>query len=135
MVIASDDHCPPHVHAGHKGEGWIIRICFSYASSDVVVMSITPTQDAVRQRQINDLLDELIQHLCICRKIWWEGKGTICLDNKWVIAVSSTEVDVLDRPRVGAKRVRSADYDVATRATKLSFWDGTENLIESGEEE
>jgi hypothetical protein len=25
IYVFSDDHCPPHIHARHRGEGWIAR--------------------------------------------------------------------------------------------------------------
>ena len=31
VVIVSDDHCPPHVHAAHRAERWGVRIGFSFA--------------------------------------------------------------------------------------------------------
>jgi hypothetical protein len=42
IYVFSDDHCPPHVHARHRGEGWIARIGFSYLSGEVKLMSIAP---------------------------------------------------------------------------------------------
>ena len=35
----------------------------------------------------------------------------------------------------GAKQVRSAEYDVDTRVMSMSFWDGDDHRIESGDEE
>jgi hypothetical protein len=28
IYVFSDDHCPAHVHARHRGEGWIARVRF-----------------------------------------------------------------------------------------------------------
>lgn len=30
IYVFSHDHCPPHVHARHRGDGWIARVAFSY---------------------------------------------------------------------------------------------------------
>ena len=57
VVIASDDHCPPHVHAWHKGEEWVVRMPFSYVSSDVSVLTIVPSEGEVTRRQLSDLAD------------------------------------------------------------------------------
>lgn len=131
MVIASNDHCPPHVHARHKEEGWVVRLWFSFGSKAVGVMSIAPTGNAVRQRQLNQMLDEIMTNLGECRKVWWEGKTTTCLDNKWLMRTSSGEMDVLDDRRAGAMQVRSATYDVNMMMTAVTFWDGSEARIEN----
>ncbi len=135
VVIASADHCPPHVHALHKEEAWVVRVWFSYGSKAVGVLSITPNKDAVRQRQLNTMLAEIGGSLRDCRKLWWEGKRTTCLENKWVALLSATGISVLDEPRPGAKQVRSAEYDVGTRVMSMRSWDGNDHCIESGDEE
>lgn len=63
VVIASNDHCPPHLHAGHKGEGWVVKIWFSYASRAVGVLEIAPTENAVRQRQLNTMMAEIVDNI------------------------------------------------------------------------
>ena len=84
VVIATDDHCSPHVHALHRGEEWIVRLSFSDVTVEAGVLSIAPTEQAVRQRQLNQLLDEVEAYVAKCRRVWWEIKGTTCLPNKWV---------------------------------------------------
>ena len=73
-------------------------------------MSIAPTELAVRQRQLNQLLDELAANLRDARKLWWEGKRTTCLENKWMVRIAPERWDVLNERRQGAKQVRSANY-------------------------
>ncbi len=123
VVIASDDHCPPHVHAFHRGEGWVVRLWFSYASADAGVLSIAPTNHAVRQRQLNELRDEVAEHLAACRRVWWDTNGTTCLPNKWVHAVSGETV-VLDGWHAGARQVETAIYDGKADVTRIVFWVG-----------
>ena len=48
VVIVSADHCPPHVHAVHKGEGWVVKLWSSFGSADVRTLEIAPTEGAVR---------------------------------------------------------------------------------------
>jgi len=42
VYVFADDHCPPHVHARHRGDGWIARVRFSYVSRALELMSIAP---------------------------------------------------------------------------------------------
>jgi len=133
LVIASDDHCPPHVHARHREEGWVVRLWFSFASNAAGVLDIAPTDAAVRQRQLNQMLDEVAANVNACRKIWWEGKTTTCLENKWLERAGPQEMTLLDRRQTGARQVRAARYDVQTCKTFLIFLDGTEDSIESGD--
>ncbi len=55
VVIASNEHCPPHVHAMHREEGWVVRLSFSFLSAVVEVMSVAPNENRVRQKQLNVL--------------------------------------------------------------------------------
>ncbi len=126
VVIASDDHCPPHVHAHHKEEGWVVRIWFSFLTDAVGIMDIAPSACAVRQRQLNHMLDEVAAHLNTCREIWWEGKGTTRLQNKWLVHVKSDALAAVNAQQLGARQVRLAQYDALARTTTLIFGDGTE---------
>ncbi len=45
IYVFSDDHCPAHVHARHRGEGWIARVRFSYLGSTVELISIVPIKN------------------------------------------------------------------------------------------
>ena len=133
VVIASDDHCPPHIHARHKEEGWVVRIWFSFESKAVGVISIAPTGHAVRQRHLNQMLDEPAANLRHARKVWWDGKRTTCLENKWMVRIAPGGWTVASERRSGAKQVRSATHRVTTGRTMVTFADGTEAGIESGD--
>ena len=133
VVIASDDHCPPHVHARHKEEGWVVRLWFAFESDLVGVMSIAPGEAAVRQRQLNQMLDEVVAKLRDFRKVWWETRKTTCLENKWMVRIAPGGLAVLNERRSGAKQVRSAKYEVVTGKTAVTFADGTEASIASGD--
>ena len=56
IYVFSDDHCPAHVHARHRGEGWIARVRFSYLSSTLQLISIAPVKNIPLQRVVNQLL-------------------------------------------------------------------------------
>jgi hypothetical protein len=96
-------------------------------------MSIAPTANAVRQWQLNQMLDEIVATLDQCRKIWWQDQTTTCLENKWLMRISPGKLDVLDDRRAGARQVRSAQYDAQTLTTVVTFRGGTEDRIESGD--
>jgi len=55
IYVFTNDHCPPHVHARHRGEGRIARVRFSYFSSTVELMSISPIKSVPLQRVVNRL--------------------------------------------------------------------------------
>lgn len=50
IYIFAYDHCPPHVHARHRGEGWIARVGFSYARAAVALISIALLRNVPSQR-------------------------------------------------------------------------------------
>lgn len=106
-----------------------MRLGFSYASNAAEVLSIAPTEGAVRQKQLNRMLDEIVSNLQTCRELWWNSNKTTCLENQWVLSASS-ELCVLSKDEVGAKQVWAADYDVATQKLVLKFWDGSEHPVE-----
>ena len=134
VVIVSADHCPPHIHVAHKGEGWVVKLRFSFGSEAVGVLEIAPTEGAVRRKQLNQLLDELAGRLRDCRKLWWDGKGTTCLENQWLVRVRPGRWRMPGQQRAEAKQVKRADYDAAALTTRLTFWDGSEDAMESGED-
>jgi hypothetical protein len=59
VYVFSDDHCPPHVHARHRGDGWIARVRFSYLSGSVELMSVAPLKNYPLQRTMNRLLADI----------------------------------------------------------------------------
>ena len=60
IYVFADDHCPPHVHARHRGESWVARVRFSYVSSEVGLISIAPLKNVPLQRVVNELLDDSV---------------------------------------------------------------------------
>ena len=111
----------------------MVRLWFSFESKAVGVMTIAPTEHAVRQRHLNQMLDELIANLRKARKVCWEGKRTTCLENKWMAQIVPGGWTALNERQLGAKQVRSASDRVTTGKTMVTFVDGTEAGIESGD--
>lgn len=132
VVIVSDDHCPPHVHAAHRAEGWVVRIGFSFALSAPWIMSIAPSPIAVRQRQLGTMLLEVAAAQADCRRLWWDTQNTTCLENKWVVHALSRPIHMLDERLAGARQIRIAAYRALGRATIVTFFDGSQDYIGGG---
>jgi hypothetical protein len=81
------------------------------------------------------MLDELVAKLRDFRKVWWEGKKTTCLENKWMVRIAPGRLAVLNERRSGTKGVRSAYHEVISGMTTVTFADGTEECIASGDAE
>ncbi len=125
VYVFSDDHGPPHVHARHRGDGWIARVGFSYLGSTVVVVSIAPLKNSPLQRTVNRLLADVMAELPACRKVWWAIRQTTCLANQWAVVLAPERVEVLPEPVQGAKWIVGASYDPAQELLRMSFQDGT----------
>jgi hypothetical protein len=68
IYVFSDDHCPAHVHARHRGEGWIARARISYLDSTAELISIAPAKNIPLQRVVNRLLSDVLVRLPDCRR-------------------------------------------------------------------
>jgi hypothetical protein len=124
VYVFSDDHCPPHVHARHRGEGWVVRVSFSYINRAMELMSIEPTKSVPLRRAVNRLLDEIQDRLPDCRRSWWMIKRSTCLENQWARVLTSGGVALCD-PVPGSKKVAGGNYNPETRQLRLTFEDGT----------
>ena len=125
IYVFADDHCPPHVHARHRGEDWVARVRFSYVGSDVKLLSIAPLKNVPLQRVVNELLDDIQARLTDCRRSWWTTRQTACLANQWAIAPPGGKVVVCAERTQGAKQIADASYDPSTERLRVTFRDGT----------
>ncbi|HWE92755.1 MAG TPA: hypothetical protein VG269_02170 [Tepidisphaeraceae bacterium] len=125
IYVFADDHCPPHVHARHRGEGWIARVGFSYVDHEVALISIAPLRNVPLQRVVNELLDDIQARLTDCRRSWWRTRQTTCLANQWALTPAAGAIELHpDRTR-GAKQIADAVYDPATERLRVTFRDRT----------
>jgi hypothetical protein len=129
IYVFTDDHCPPHVHARHRGEGWIARVRFSYLNSALELMSIAPEKKAPLQRVVNQLLDNIQERLSDCRQRWWMTNRTACLTNQWAQVLTDGAVELLSKQISGAKQITDARYDPATERLLVSFRDSTTSEV------
>jgi hypothetical protein len=123
--VFSDDHCPPHVHARHRSEGWIARVGFSFLTGAVKLMNIAPSRAAPLRRTVNRLLSGVRAQLPACRRIWWETQETTCLTNQWAIVLTSDRIELSPERIAGAKRIADASYDPNLPQLSVTFEDGT----------
>ena len=125
IYVFSDDHCPPHVHARHHGDGWIARVRFSYLDPAVELMSIAPTKNLPLQRTVNRLLADIEAGLPACRRSWWVTKQTACLANQWAVMRTPERIELTAEPAVNARRIADASYDPDQELLRVTFQDGT----------
>ncbi|MGH8323822.1 MAG: hypothetical protein ACRETD_08510 [Steroidobacteraceae bacterium] len=127
VYVFSNDHCPPHVSARHRGEEWIARVRFSYLRDTVQLWSIEPHRHAPAQRVINRLLEEVHGQLPACRRSWWHTQHTLCLENQWVLQAADGSIQPLEERIAEAKQIAQAVYLQEPGAERLwlQFSDGT----------
>ena len=125
VYVFSDDHCPAHVHARHRGDDWIARVRFSYRDSAVDLISIAPLKNVPLQRVVNHLLSDVREHLPDCRRSWWLTRGTTCLANQWAMVSKAGNIELLSKPVPSAKQIAKAEYEPANEQVRLIFRDGT----------
>jgi hypothetical protein len=125
VYVFSNDHCPPHVSARHRGEEWIARVQFSYLNAEVELWSIEPIRNAPTQRAINGLLQDVSAQLRACRRSWWGMQRTTCLDNQWVLPSAKSFLEPLLERVPEAKQIDVASYDIETEQLWVQFCDGT----------
>lgn len=125
VYVFADDHCPPHVHARHRGEGWIARVRFSYVGSVVALISIAPLKNVLLQRVMNALLDDMQARLADCRRNWWTTRQTTCLANQWAVVPSAEKIALRSERAPSAKQIADATYDPSAGRLYVTFRDGT----------
>jgi hypothetical protein len=122
--VFADDHCPPHVHARHRGEEWIARVRFSYLGAAVALISIAPLRNVPLQRVVNRLLDDIQARLADCRRAWWMIRRTTCLENQWAMAREG-RVELRSGRMRDAKQIIEAGYDPEAEQLHVTFRDRT----------
>jgi hypothetical protein len=108
VYVFADDHCPPHVHARHSGEGWVARVRFFYTTNIVELISIAPLRNVPLQRVLSRLLDDVQTRLAECRRSWWITRRTTCLENQWAILAAGGTLALLSRRTGDARQIADA---------------------------
>ena len=84
-------------------------------------MSIAPAQNIPLTRTINRLLADIEVQVTACRRAWWAGKQTACLENKWAVVRSSGGVTIAQASSFEAKQIADAVYDPEQDVLHISF--------------
>ena len=130
IYVFSDDHCPAHVHARHRGEGWIARVRFSYLSTALELISLAPVKNIPLQRVVNRLLSDVQERLPDCRRSWWLMRRTTCLANQWAVVGEPGRITLLSKPTQNAKQITDAQYDPGNEQLHVVFRDGSTVEVE-----
>lgn len=125
VYVFAADHCPPHVHARHRGQEWVARVRFSYAHDKVALMSIAPLRTVPSHRVVDRLLDDVQAHLAACRRGWWTAMKTTCLTNQRAIVRAADAMSVVSARTPAAKRIVAAIYDPEGELLRVDFDDRT----------
>lgn len=125
IYVFADDHCPPHVHARHRGEDWVARVEFSYVGSVVELISIAPLKNVPLQRVVNALLEDIRDQLAECRRNWWAMRQTTCLANQWAVVVAAETIELCSERTPNGQQIADAHYDPAAERLHVTFRDGT----------
>lgn len=119
--IRSRDHCPPHVHITHRGEGWEARLAFSFLDGSIHLLDVMPPARAPRLAVLNVAALAVVEALPACRSAWWDVQGTTCLDGQWLKVADDDTCLPASRAEVGALQVDRSHYDIR-RATVVVFF-------------
>ena len=131
IYVFAEDHCPPHIHARHRGEGWIARVEFSFVTNEVRLISVTPVRNTPLPRVIGQLLDDVQDALHACRAEWWAMRGMTCLTNRWAVRERQS-LTLPPEHRPDAMQVEKADYNPVNHCLRIVFKGGATFVMEAG---
>lgn len=126
VVRTRDEHCEPHVHAFHIGEGWELRIFFSYVSDQIIDVDLLHGK-APKQATVQAVMDTVIDHLDKARKLFWSAVRNVCLDNQYIVVVKGVARSATHSAK-GAVLVKTARYIAALQSIECHVG-GTAPLI------
>lgn len=119
-VLTRDEHCGPHVHALHEGDGWELKIFFSYADDKIIEVELA-IGALPKQKVIQKCMDAVIDKLDECRKQYWEGVGKeCCLVNQHVTIDQGGYVWDATAKTPGAMLVNTAKYLVSSKSLQFT---------------
>jgi hypothetical protein len=122
VYVRSRDHCPPHVHITHRGEGWEARLAFSFLDGSIHLLDVMPLARAPRLAALNMAASAVAKALVACRAAaWWDVQGTTCLDGQWLKVADDDTCLPASRAEIGALQVDRSHYDIQ-RATVVVFF-------------
>jgi hypothetical protein len=127
VVRTRDEHCEPHVHAYHTGQGWEMRLYFSYVSGQSIELELiygrVPSQTVVQR-----IMDKVIDNLDKARELFWDAVQTVCLENKHITVVNGI-AHPAQPGDAGAILVKKASYLRASKSIEYQTPGSTRPLI------
>ena len=130
VYVFSNDHCPAHVHARHRGDGWIARVSFSYLTSAIELISIAPAKSVPSRRVVNSLMSDVQERLSDCRRSWWVNMRTTCLVNQWAIVTAPGKIELVSDRAPSARQIVDANYDPESERLRVEFQRGAKEEVE-----
>jgi hypothetical protein len=124
VVIRTRDHCPPHVHAFCRSEGWEARVAFSFLENRVELMELTVARGGRDPGlAVSNLIKRAVQtERALCREKWWQIYETTCLENKWL--TGGSEIGLATAKVAGARQVQFARYNPTNMKLQIGFNSG-----------
>jgi hypothetical protein len=140
VLIAAEDHPPPHVHAFHQGEGWRARFRFSFLSDIAALYRFKRRGRRPTEATLDRVLAAVMANLPACRAEWWRTHGSrhgIGLVNRRVETRSIAGGDgfvakIALSPGKSAVGVVSAAYSPGSRKVTLALADGRRLTLTPG---
>lgn len=124
VVIRTRDHCPPHVHALCRAEGWEAKITFSFLDDGVELRELVVARGGRDPglAVVNLVARAIATERARCREEWWRIYQTTCLENKWL--AGGPAFSLATKKVAGARQVRFARYNPATLRLQIGFTSG-----------
>lgn len=121
VYVFSDDHCPAHIHARHRGDEWIARVNFSYLTSAIELMSIAPANSVPSRRVVNTTMSDVQERLSDCVRSRWVNMRTACLVNQWAIVATPGTIELVSDRAPSARQIVDANYDPESKRLRVEF--------------
>ena len=127
VVRTRDEHCEPHVHAFHAGQGWELRVFFSFVSDQII--DIEPLHGNMpKQTVVQAVMNKIIDHLDKARELFWDAVRNVCLDNKHIVIVDGIAHEAGPQT-LGAVLVKTARYIAAAQSIECTASGATTPFI------
>ncbi len=127
VVRTRDEHCEPHVHAFHEGDGWELRIYFSYVTDEIIEVDLYEGS-APAAKVIQACMDKVTDCLDKARKLFWDAVQKVCLDNK-VVEVVDGVIQVPAKKPTNPLVVSSAKYVSKNKSIEFTVKGSTQSYI------
>ena len=130
--VRTRDHPPPHVHVVNRADRWEARVGFSFLTSRLWLIDVTPVANSPTSTTLNAVVDTVAGKLEQFRKDWWMVYSDADLTNRWVrVGIDQPVVELRRRCR-DAVQITSAVYDPVMRTLSLAIRDGQKFVLPAG---